>query len=83
MNKFWYGVQGYASCFGWMFGAIFKFIWEECPDLKFWKWHTNIGDHIWYAERVNGRVAMLVLSIVLILELILHKSIWDLVLCST
>ena len=83
MNKFWYGVQGYISYFGWMLGAIFQFIWEECPDLKFWKWHTNMGDHIWYAERVNGRVAMLVLSIVLILELVSHKSIWDLVLCST
>jgi hypothetical protein len=77
MNKFWYGVQGYASCFGWIFQAIAKWIWEECPDLKFWKRFDNFDDHIWYAERVNGRIAMLVLTIVLILELVSGNSIWD------
>jgi hypothetical protein len=77
MNKFWYGVQGYASCFSWVFQAIAKWIWEECPDLKFWKRHNNFDDHIWYAERVNGRLAMLVLTTVLILELVSGNSIWD------
>jgi len=66
MNKFWLGVQGYWSCISWLPAALLKFIWEEFPDLKFWKQHTNFDDHIWYAERVNGRIAMLVLSFLLI-----------------
>jgi hypothetical protein len=66
MNKFWLGVKGYTSCVSWIPGAILKFIWEELPDLKFWKRHTNFDDHIWYAERVNGRIAMLALSFLLI-----------------
>ena len=52
---------------------------EDCPDLKFWKWHTDLDDHLWYAERVNGRVAMLVLTTVLILELVSNRSIWDII----
>jgi len=36
-------------------------------------------DFIWYAERVNGRVAMLTLTAVLILELINRTSIWSLI----
>lgn len=79
MNKFWYGVQGYLSCFVWIFVVIGKYILEECPDLKFWEWHDNMNDHLWYAERVNGRVAMLVLSVLLILELVQRKSIWEIV----
>ena len=66
MNKFWLGVQGYWSCISWLPVALLKFIWEEFPDLKFWKRHTNFDDHIWYAERVNGRIAMLALSFLLI-----------------
>ena len=66
MNKFWLGLQGYWSCISWLPAALLKFIWEEFPDLKFWKRHTNLDDHIWYAERVNGRIAMLVLSFLLI-----------------
>ena len=66
MNKFWLGVQGYWSCVSWIPAALLKFIWEEFPDLKFWKRHTSFDDHIWYAERVNGRIAMLALSFFLI-----------------
>ena len=66
MNKFWLSVQGYWSCISWLPAALLKFIWEESPDLKFWKQHTNFDDHIWYAERVNGRIAMLTLSFLLI-----------------
>lgn len=77
MNKIWLGIQGYISCFGWVLQAIARWLWEECPDLRFWKGHTNLDDHLWYAERVNGRVAMVTLSILLVLELISHKSIWD------
>jgi hypothetical protein len=34
---------------------------------------------MWYAERVNGRVAMLVLSVVLLYEFTTHTSIWSLI----
>jgi hypothetical protein len=66
MNKFWLGIQGYWSCVSWVPAALLKFIWEEAPDLKFWKRHTNFDDHIWYAERVNGRIAMLTLTFIFI-----------------
>jgi hypothetical protein len=66
MNKFWLGLQGYWSCVSWIPGALLKFIWEESPDLKFWKQHTNLDDHLWYAERVNGRIAMLTLTFLLL-----------------
>jgi hypothetical protein len=79
MNKFLLGVQGYISCFGWILAEVFKWILEECPDLKFWKWHTNLDDHIWYAERVNGRIAMVVLTVVLLYEFTTHTSIWSLI----
>jgi len=46
--------------------AAIKFLLEEYPDLKCWKRHTNLDDYIWYAERVNGRIAMLALSFLLI-----------------
>jgi hypothetical protein len=79
MNKILLGIQGYAACLGWMLSALFTWILEECPDLKFWKWHTDIDDHLWYAERVNGRIAMLVLSVVLLYEFTTHTSIWSLI----
>ena len=62
MNKFLLGIQGYISCFGWIFPALWEWILEMSPDLRFWKWHNNLGDHFWYAERVNGRLAMLALT---------------------
>ncbi len=61
-------------CTSWIFVAIF----ENCVDLKFWKFPTNPNDLLWYAERVNGRVAMITLVIVLHLELFYHASIWQL-----
>jgi hypothetical protein len=66
MNKFLLGIQGYASCFGWLFPAFWELILEMSPDLRFWKWHTNLDDHLWYAERVNGRLAMLALTFLFI-----------------
>jgi hypothetical protein len=79
MKKILWTLQGYVSCLGWMIPACLRWVYEECPDLKFWEWHDNMNDHLWYAERVNGRVAMLVLSVLLILELIQRKSIWEIV----
>jgi hypothetical protein len=62
MNKFVLTIQGYASCFGWIFASIWELILERCPDLKFWKPPTHPDDFLWYAERVNGRLAMLALT---------------------
>ena len=66
MNKFLLGVQGYISCLGWILPAFWEWILELSPDIRFWKWHTNLDDHLWYAERVNGRLAMLALTFLLI-----------------
>jgi hypothetical protein len=79
MNKILLGIKGYWSCFGWMISALFTWILEECPDLKFWKGYTDIDDHLWYAERVNGRIAMLVLSVLLLYEFTTHHGIWSLI----
>jgi hypothetical protein len=66
MNKFFLGLQGYISCFSWMIPALWEWILEMSPDLRFWKWHTNLDDHLWYAERVNGRLAMLAMTFLFI-----------------
>jgi len=66
MNKFLLGVQGYVSCFGWILPAVWGWILEAAPELRFWKWHTNLNDHLFYAERVNGRLAMLALTFLFI-----------------
>ena len=63
MNKFLLGIQGYISCLGWILPALWEWALECCPDLRFWKWHTNLNDHLCYAERVNGRIAMLALTL--------------------
>ena len=65
MNKFLLGVQGYISCFGWIIATIWEWFLEVSVDLRFWR-HTNLDDHLWYAERVNGRIAMLTLTFLLI-----------------
>jgi len=78
MKNFLRSVQGYWMCVGWIVPEFLRWVYELAPELQFWKWHNNLDDHLWYAERVNGRIAMLVLSVLLILELIQHKSIWEL-----
>jgi len=79
MKDFLRSAQDYFYCFTWIIEAIATWLTEEYPELKFWKQHTNIDDHLWYAERVNGRVAMLVLTTILILELVSDRSIWDII----
>jgi hypothetical protein len=66
MNKFLLTIQGYTACFSWIVVALWEWLLEYAPDLRFWKWHTNIDDHLWYAERVNGRLAMLALTFLFI-----------------
>ena len=79
MKNFLRSVQGYWMCVGWIVPEFLRWVCEFTPELKFWKWHNNLDDHLWYAERVNGRIAMLVLSVLLILEFVQRKSIWDIV----
>ena len=66
MNKFFLGIQGYWSCLGWALLALWTWVLEMLPDLRFWKLHNNLDDHLWYAERVNGRLAMLALTFLFI-----------------
>jgi len=79
MKNFLRSVQGYWMCVGWIVPELLRWVYELVPELQFWKWHNNLDDHLWYAERVNGRIAMLVLSVLLILEFVQRKSIWDIV----
>jgi hypothetical protein len=79
MKNFLRSVQGYWMCVGWIVPEFLRWVCELAPELQFWKWHNNLDDHLWYAERVNGRIAMLVLSVLLILEFVQRKSIWDIV----
>jgi hypothetical protein len=68
VNKFFTAVQGSVEC-----------ITVLAPELKIWERHTNLDDHAWYAERVNGRLAMITLTTLLVLEATTHKSIWELI----
>jgi hypothetical protein len=74
MKKIISFITGWWSCVSWIFPALL----EDCVDLKFWNFPTNIDDLLWYAERVNGRVAMLTLVSVLSIEIFTHESIWSL-----
>jgi hypothetical protein len=56
LDKFWYSIRGWYSCTSWIITEIVK---EYLPDLVFWKPPTHPDDFTWYAERVNGRLAML------------------------
>lgn len=79
MNKIFLGIKGYISCLGWVLAVLWDFVVEHCTEIRFWERHDNFDDHIWYAERVNGRLAMVTLTIILILELVSHHSIRDLI----
>lgn len=72
LQKFWYSVCGWLSCITWMIKELY-------PDLAFWNPPTHPEDFIWYAERVNGRLAMLAVTAILIIELTTKSSILDLV----
>jgi hypothetical protein len=62
-------------CISWIFTGLI----ENCVDLKVWKLPSHPNDLLWYAERVNGRLAMLTLVIVLHLEFFCHASIWKII----
>jgi hypothetical protein len=52
---------------------------EYCPDLNLLDIPTTPDDFFWYAERVNGRVAMLAMTSLLMAEFATHQSIFQLV----
>lgn len=55
-------------------------VWSTClVDLHLNNFPTHPNDYIWFAERWNGRVAMLAITTVLILELGYGVSLKDLV----
>ena len=74
MNKAWNWIQGIWMCFSWIFVMIWK---EYLVDLHFNKIPSDIDDYMWYAERWNGRVAMIAIVIILQMELITKTSIWE------
>jgi hypothetical protein len=76
LDKFWYSIRGWYSCTSWIIIEIVK---EYLPDLVFWKPPTHPDDFNWYAELVNGRLAMLAVTIILVTELTTKSSIWNLV----
>jgi hypothetical protein len=76
MNKIFSLIHGIWICISW----IFKEIWNEyLVDLHVNKIPLHPQDYIWFAERWNGRVAMIVIVVVLQLEFIYKVSIWELI----
>lgn len=72
-------MKGLLICLAELWGCITEYIRTELVDLNIFNPPKEYEDFIWYAERVNGRVAMLTLTTVLILELINRTSIWSLI----
>jgi hypothetical protein len=58
--------------------SFLRYIAEELPDL-FGKIPTHPSDFLWYAERVNGRIAMITITTVLMLEFATKESIFSLI----
>jgi hypothetical protein len=52
---------------------------EYCPDLNPLNIPTHPEDFLWYAERVNGRIAMLTITSVLMVEFATKESIFQLI----
>jgi hypothetical protein len=74
MKKSILWLQGMWSCISWF---VYELIKEYCPDLNLYDMPTHPADYLWYAERVNGRAAMLAVIFIMQWELITHKSIWE------
>lgn len=73
-NKTVLWLKGWFSCFSW----IFKMIWDEClVDLHIQTLPWTPEDFIAFAERWNGRFAMVGILLILQLELTYHMSIWE------
>ena len=74
IHKFTLWLRGWISVFTWFFQTIWK---EYLVDLHLnnLPWHRD--DYIAFAERWNGRFAMLAVVLILQLELIYKISIWQ------
>lgn len=66
-------IEGWWSCISWIFKEIIK---EYYPDLNFKQLPLHPNDFLWFAERWNGRVAMLAVVFILQWELLSKQSIW-------
>lgn len=74
--KLWCYIQGIWSCTSWI---ILETIKEYLPDLDFSNIPSHPEDYSWFAERWNGRVAMLALVFILWWELSHKQTIWSLI----
>jgi hypothetical protein len=77
MNKFYLWVVEVWSCLSWILKEIYKAFKERMVDLKFddIPWHPD--DYIAYAERWNGRAAMVGIIVLLQLELLNKMSVLE------
>ena len=73
LNKVKLFIEGWWSCISWIVKEIIK---EYCPDLNFKSISTHPNDYLWFAERWNGRAAMLAVVFILQWELLSKQSIW-------
>lgn len=55
------------------------YILDKCPDLFIRNIPTHPDDFLWYAERVNGRVAMITILSILVAEFATKRSIFQLI----
>jgi hypothetical protein len=74
MNKAVLWIQDLYNCLSWIVKEIVN---RYCPDLNISNLPTHPEDYLWYAERFNGRAAMLAVIFILQWELVTHKSIWE------
>jgi len=58
---------------------LLRFFLEKCPDLFISNIPTHPEDFLWYAERVNGRIAMITILSVLTAEFATKRSIFQLI----
>jgi hypothetical protein len=58
---------------------LLHFFLEKCPDLFISNIPTHPEDFLWYAERVNGRIAMIAILSVLTAEFATKRSIFQLI----
>jgi len=58
------------------FATVIK---EYCPDLNLLNIPTHPEDFLWYAERVNGRIAMITVTTIFLLEFATKQSIFQII----
>lgn len=71
LQKIGYSIIGWYHCIAWFFLSVFK---ELMPDLL--SIPKDPEDFLWFAERVNGRLAMLAVTAILYVDFLTKQSIW-------